>query len=95
MKVLRSYTTTQFEKDFLALPEKIKLKAKRKIKLFEEDCFNRTLDTHKLKSILKRFWSFSINDNFRVIFRFLSNQKVIYYRIGPHKIYQELERLFK
>jgi len=27
MKILRSHTTPQFEKDFLNLPEKIKLKA--------------------------------------------------------------------
>lgn len=95
MKILHSHTTPQFEKDFLVLPEKIKQKAKRKIKLFEEDRFNRTLDTHKLKSILKKFWSFSIDDNYRVIFRFLPNQEAIYYRIGTHKIYKELERLFK
>jgi len=95
MKILISYTTPQFERDFLALPEKIKLKAKHKIELFERDCFNGTLDTHKLKGILKKFWSFSIDADYRIIFRFLPRQGVIYYRIGPHKIYQELEQLFK
>lgn len=95
MKILRSYTTPQFEKDFLNLPEKIKSKSKKKIKLFEEDCFCKILDTHKLKGVLQNFWSFSIDDNYRVIFRFLPEQEVIYYRIGPHKIYKELERLFR
>jgi addiction module RelE/StbE family toxin len=94
MKILRSHTTPQFEKDFLNLPEKIRLKAEKKIKLFEKDCFNRTLKTHKLKGVLKNFWSFSIDNNYRVIFRFLPNQEVIYYRIGPHKIYKDLEKLF-
>lgn len=93
MKILHSYTTPQFESDFLKIPEKIKLKACKKIKLFEKDCFNRTLKTHKLKGIIKHFWSFSIDDNYRVIFRFLHNQEVIYYRIGLHKIYKELEKL--
>ncbi len=95
MNILRSHTTPQFEKDFIYFPEKIKLKARRKIKLFEEDCFNGILNTHKLKGILDKFWSFSIDDDNRVIFRFLPNQEVIYYRIGPHRIYRELERLFK
>jgi len=91
MKILCSHTTPQFENDFLNLSEKIKSKARRKIKLFEEDCFNRILETHKLKGVLKHFWSFSINDDYRIIFRFLPEQEVIYYRIGPHKIYKEIE----
>ena len=95
MKVSRSHTTPQFEKDFIGLSNKMRAKARRKIKLFEEDCFNRILETHKLKGVLDKFCSFSINKDIRVIFRFLPNQEVIYYRIGPHKIYEELERLFK
>ena len=95
MKILCSHTTPQFENDFLVLPAKIKSKAKRKIQLFETDCFNGILATHKLKGILNKFWSFSIDDNLRVIFRFLPHQEVVYYRIGSHKIYKELERIFK
>jgi mRNA-degrading endonuclease RelE of RelBE toxin-antitoxin system len=53
MKIFRSHTTPQFEKDFLALPKNIRQKAERKIKLFEENCFHRSLKTHKLKGILK------------------------------------------
>jgi len=94
MKILNSHTTPQFEKDFLALPNKIQIKAKRKIKLFNENCFHNSLDTHKLKGIIRDFWSFSIDNDYRVIFRFLPNQEVIYYRMGLHKIYKELERLF-
>jgi mRNA-degrading endonuclease YafQ of YafQ-DinJ toxin-antitoxin module len=94
MKISRSHTTSQFEKDYLSLPEKIKTKAKRKIMLFENDCFSGNLKTHKLKGVLKNFWSFSVDDDNRVIFRFLPKQEVIYYRIGLHKIYEELERLF-
>ena len=93
MKILRSHTTPQFEEDFLALQTRIKRKAERRIRLFEENCFSSILDTHKLKGRLRSFWSFSIDDDYRTIFRFLSRDEAIYYRIGPHKIYQELERL--
>lgn len=58
MKVLRSHTTPQFEKDFVNLPEKIKSKARRKIKIFEDDCFSRVLETHKLKGVLDNFGLF-------------------------------------
>jgi mRNA-degrading endonuclease RelE of RelBE toxin-antitoxin system len=55
MKISRSHTTPQFEKDFLALPKNIRQKAERKIKLVEENCFHPSLKTHKLKGILKNF----------------------------------------
>lgn len=94
MNVLYSHTTPQFEDDFLALPLKLRAKAQKKIALFERDCFCSVLDTHKLKGALRNFWSFSVDDDHRVIFRFLPKQEVIYYRIGPHRVYKELERLF-
>lgn len=94
MKIAHSHTTPQFEKDFLTLSLRIRSKAKRKIELFERDCFSSILETHKLKGVLNHFWSFAIDRDYRVIFRFLPNQEVVYYRIGPHRIYKELERLF-
>ncbi len=94
MKISLSHTTSQFEKDFIGLQSKLKAKAIRKIRLFESDCFNSTLNTHKLNSVINNFWSFSVDRNYRVIFRFLPNREAIYYRIGLHKIYQELEKMF-
>lgn len=94
MIILRSHTTPKFEEDFLTLSPKLRAKAQKKIALFERDCFCSVLDTHKLKGALRRFWSFSIDDDYRVIFRFLPNQEAMYYRIGLHRIYKELERLF-
>ena len=49
MKITRSHTTPQFEKDFINLPKNIRQKAERKIKLFEENCFYQSLKTHKFK----------------------------------------------
>lgn len=94
MRILRSHTTAQFENDFLSLPRHLQEKAKRKINLFEQECFYKTLDTHKLKGVLGGFWAFSIDRKYRVIFRFLAKQEAMYYRIGTHKIYDELERSF-
>lgn len=93
MRIRRSHTTPQFEKDFLSLPKSIQKKGRRRIFLFEENCFLSILETHKLKGKLTKFWSFAIDDDYRVIFRFLPKQEVIYYRIGPHRIYKELEKL--
>lgn len=93
MKILRSHTTPQFEKDFISLPTFIQKKARRRVALFEENCFSPILDTHKLKDKLAKFWAFAIDDDHRVIFHFLPRREVIYYRIGPHRMYRELEKL--
>ena len=68
MRILRSHTTPQFEKDFSRLSNLIRKKAEQKIKLFEEDCFLPILHTLKLKGAIATFWSFDINDDYRVIF---------------------------
>ncbi len=94
MRISRSHTTPQFEEDFISLSKPIQKKAHRRITLFEKECFLPILDIHKLKGKLVKFWSFAIDDDHRVIFRFLPNREVIYYRIGPHRIYRELENLF-
>lgn len=93
MRISLSHITPQFEKDFLGLPNKLRVKAVKKIRLFEVNCFNPALYTHKLKGIIKGFWSFSVDNRYRVVFRFLPSKEVIYYRIGLHEIYKELERL--
>lgn len=94
MKISLSHTTPQFEKDFIGLPKQIQTKAKRKIMLFEANTFHNSFDAHKLHGVLSNFWSFSVDIDYRIIFRFLPNKEVIYYRIGLHKIYRELEKLF-
>jgi mRNA-degrading endonuclease YafQ of YafQ-DinJ toxin-antitoxin module len=95
MKILRSHTTSRFEKDFLNLNGQLRNKAEKKIKIFEENCFHGNLGTHKLKGVLAGLWAFSIDDDYRVIFKFLPGQEIIYYRIGPHRIYRELEKVFR
>lgn len=95
MRIAKSYTTPRFETDYFALPKSIQKRTVTKIKLFEENCFHSSLDTHKLKGIIKNFWSFSIGREYRVVFKFLPRNGVIYYRIGLHRVYKELERMFK
>jgi len=47
-----------------------------------------SLNTHKLKGELSTFWSFYITNNYRVLFRFLKNNEVIYYDVDTHDIYR-------
>jgi plasmid maintenance system killer protein len=87
-KISKSYTTPYFEKKFVKLPKDLQKIAIKKILLFENNPFHPSLHTHKLKGPLSKFWSFYVNKNFRVLFRFLKNNEVIYYDIDTHDIYK-------
>lgn len=60
----------------------------KKEKIFIKDPFSQSLKTHKLSGELAGFWSFSITYQDRVIFRFVSQKEVIFYKIGTHDIYK-------
>ena len=87
-KVSRPHTTSHFEDRFEKLPKNIQKIAVRKIFLFESNPFHPSLNTHKLKGPLANFWAFSINKQYRVLFRFLDGSEVIYYDIDTHDIYK-------
>ena len=87
-KISKSHSTPYFEKKFERLPKNLQKIAVRKILLFENNPSHPGLNTHKLKGPLSGFWSFYINKNFRVLFRFLKNNEVIYYDIDTHNIYK-------
>lgn len=87
-RISRSHTTPYFEKQFAKLPKDLQKIAARKLLLFEENPWHPGLDTHKLKGALASFWSFSVNKQYRVMFRFLSGNEVLYYDIDTHVIYR-------
>jgi mRNA-degrading endonuclease YafQ of YafQ-DinJ toxin-antitoxin module len=86
--ISKIHTTSDFEKSFRKLPIRIQNLAIKKDKWFRHDAFDRRLHTHKLKGELEGFWSYSINYEYRILFRFLNDNEVIYYDIGTHGIYK-------
>lgn len=55
-----------------------------RIKKFEENPFTPILKTHKLSGELEGSWSFSVEYDCRIIFRFLEDNKVLLIDIGSH-----------
>lgn len=57
-----------------------------RLEIFTEEPFNTKLKTHKLSGKLKGLWSFSIEQNLRVVFYFTKDKppKVIFVDIGNH-----------
>ncbi|HWO43129.1 MAG TPA: type II toxin-antitoxin system mRNA interferase toxin, RelE/StbE family [Candidatus Eisenbacteria bacterium] len=82
------HVTPDFEKAFLRLPKHIQALASRKDQWFRKDAFDPRLRTHKLKGELSSYWAYSVNREYRVLFRFLSPSEVLYYDVGTHEIYR-------
>ncbi len=87
-KISKSHATPYFEDKFRKLPTNLQKIASRKIILFENNPSHPGLNTHKLKGALSHFWAFYITKSYRVLFRFLKNNVVIYYDVDTHDIYK-------
>jgi len=57
-------------------------------KIFRNNCFDSRLKTHKLTGSLKDYWAFSVTHSERILFRFINEKEVIFYKIGTHEIYK-------
>jgi len=77
-----------FLKSFQKLPRSIQAQAKKKDEWFRQNPFDPRLRTHKLKGELAGVWAYSINREYRALFRFLNGDEVLYYDIGTHDIYK-------
>lgn len=80
--------SSKFEKEYHKLSLAVKKIAEEKEEIFREDPFASRLKTHKLNGKLKDFWSFSINDKYRIIFEFSSKTEVYFHSVGTHSIYE-------
>lgn len=86
--VTRVHITSPFTKSYRKLPNQIQELAKKKDKWFRNNAFDSRLEAHKLRGELQGYWSYSVNDAYRVLFRFVGGDEAIYYDIGTHGIYQ-------
>ncbi|KKT06431.1 MAG: Plasmid stabilization system [Parcubacteria group bacterium GW2011_GWA2_43_17] len=80
--------TPHFLKSFSKLPLTIQELAKKKDGWFRRNPFDPRLRTHKLKGKLSGAWAYSVSRGYRVLFRFLDGDEVIYYDVGTHDIYR-------
>lgn len=82
------YYSPGFERSIKKINYKLKDLVRLKQAVFKDDCFDPSLDTHKLHGKLNNFWSFSINNKIRVVFEFLDKNKIVFIDIGSHSIYK-------
>ena len=77
-----------FLRSLKKLPPELITEAKEKIQLFQEDPTHSFLKTHKLKGKLAGKFSFSVNYQYRIVFKYEKIDQVVLLGIGDHDIYK-------
>ncbi len=77
--------TTTFTKLYKKLPAVVQKKADAKTKLFRKNPFYTSLRTKKLEPHRVQVWSFWVNKDYRITFRFVAVQKAHFLHIGNRK----------
>ncbi len=91
----RIFVTEEFEKRYNELPLQIQKKAEKQESLFRQNPFYPSLHTEKLSPHEKEVWSFRIDKDYRIAFRFYGPGKVMLLTVGTHDwIYKILQRYF-
>nr|WP_201783843.1 type II toxin-antitoxin system mRNA interferase toxin, RelE/StbE family [Thermodesulfovibrio aggregans] len=57
----------------------------KKLQVFANNPYEPSLRTHKLSGELEGLWSFSLNYEIRIIFKFLDENRVLLIDIGSHE----------
>ncbi len=76
--------TQEFEKRYSLLPLKIKMKAEKQERIFRENPFYPSLHTEKLEPKGKQLWSFRVDRSYRILFRLLNKNTVVFLTVGTH-----------
>ena len=78
----------KFKNQYKKLKPQIKIKVKEKLNLFSNNPYDTRLKTHKLTGRLDGFHAFSIDQSYRVIFKFnYDATEAEFHLIGTHDIY--------
>ena len=85
--IFKIHITSGFEKSFRKIPKRIQDLAIRKDQWFRRDAFDPRLRAHKLKGPLEGYYAYSVNFQYRILFRFINDHETVYYDIGTHEIY--------
>ena len=74
----------EFKDRYKELPLTTQKKAERREPIFRKSPFHPSLRTEKLKPKEKEYWSFRIDKDYRVLFRFTGDSTVIFLTCGHH-----------
>ena len=89
MQIRQINYSSHFIRALKKLPHRETELVRERLKIFQNNCFDPRLKTHKLKGKMKDYWSFSITHSHRVLFEFLGTGKAGFVDVGERSIYKE------
>jgi len=85
---MKIYYSSRFASEYKKLPLRIKKIAEKKEQIFRNNPFDPRIKTHKLKGSLSGFFSFSINQKYRIVFEMIKSDIIWFHSVGDHSIYK-------
>ena len=85
---MKIYYSSRFASEYKKLPLRIKKIAEKKEQIFRNNPFDPRIKTHKLKGSLRGFFSFSINQKYRIVFEMIKSDIIWFHSVGDHSIYK-------
>jgi len=77
-----------FVRQFKILEPELQEEVLEKIEVFRDSKNHKLLKVHKLHGRLARFYSFSVNYKFRIVFNYPDKEKAVLLAIGDHEVYK-------
>ena len=83
--MIKILLSEEFDDSLAKLPKHIQLKAIRRTKLFQANPFHPGLNTEKINPPQLNIWSFRIDRNYRILFRFVGSDTALFILADHHK----------
>ena len=77
-----------FIRQYACFENSLKEEIKEKIELFKDEKNHKRLKVHKLKGKLSKYFGFSVNYKYRIVFVYQSKSRVALLAIGDHAVYK-------
>ena len=77
-----------FIKQYACFESSLKEEMKEKIELFRNGKNHKQLKVHKLKGKLSKYYSFSVNYKYRIVFIYQSKSRAALLATGDHDVYK-------
>lgn len=77
-----------FIRQYACFEDPLKEEIKEKIELFRDEKNHKQLKVHKLKGKLSKYYSFSVNYKYRIVFVYQSNSRAMLLAVGDHNVYK-------
>lgn len=82
--MIEVFVTAEFQKRYQDLPIGVQRKTEKQEKLFRQNPLHPSLHAEKLEPKSKQVWSFRIDKKYRIFFRFINGNEVLFLTVGPH-----------